>query len=156
MKLPCFAGVDFDKFRRIECNVTESRFSPWFDILWNEQSDDYKIWKFLYKKLLQFNEKTKEYFRSELDDFDGNNTLGTLIRGTDYTARKPKYHPVQPKLEDLIAAVKTEYETGKYNKIYVATEEKKIFNAMVEVFGEDKVLTKQKVFYFFHYHLLIV
>lgn len=147
MKLPCFADVDFSKFRRIECNVVGSRFSPWMDILWNKQSDDYRIWRFLYKKLLQFNEKTKEYFRNELADLDGNNTLGTLIRGTDYTATKPKYHPIQPELNDLIAAVKTEYETGKYNKIYVATEEKKIFNAMVEVFGEDKVLTKQKVFY---------
>ena len=51
------------------------------------------------------------------------NILGVLIRGTDYIARKPKHHPIQPKPEIVIQDIKKMNNKNKYNNIFLVTED---------------------------------
>jgi hypothetical protein len=51
------------------------------------------------------------------------NTLGVLLRGTDYIARKPKGHPIPPKTEDVIKDIKILDNKYKYDWIFLATED---------------------------------
>lgn len=62
--------------------------------------------------------------------------LGVYVRGTDYLRLRPKGHPIQPPLEDVMEKVK-EY-VGKYNikKIFLVTEDYGIFEAFKKSFGE--------------------
>ena len=62
--------------------------------------------------------------------FDGNNTLGAFIRGTDYVALKPKGHYIQPTVDDLqekIDEFLSKYEIGK---IFVVTEDYDIYQCL--------------------------
>jgi hypothetical protein len=145
--LPFFCEINCENFQRVECPVVSSVFGPWCDILWNEAGADYKIWRFLYRTFIKYNDHTIAYFDRELGNFDEENTLGTIIRGTDYTATKPRWHPVQPSPDELLAILKHEFASGKYNKIYVATEEQRLYNLIEAEFGQDIVFSKQKTFY---------
>lgn len=43
--------------------------------------------------------------------------LGVIIRGTDYIKLKPKYHPAQPEVDEVITKVRDVIDTGHYKGI---------------------------------------
>ena len=51
------------------------------------------------------------------------NVLGVLLRGTDYIAKKPKYHPKQPDAEMVLKDIKEMNDKNKYDFIFIATED---------------------------------
>ena len=53
------------------------------------------------------------------------NILGVLARGTDYIAMKPKKHPIQPKLSDIISDVKKMDEKYAYDYIFFSSDDEK-------------------------------
>ena len=71
--------------------------------------------------------------------------LGTHIRGTDYVARRPYGHPIQPDLENVIAKCHEMMEKNNCNKIFVGTEDEQIAIKMKKEFG-DAYITNSHVF----------
>lgn len=61
--------------------------------------------------------------------------LGVLVRGSDYTKLKPKGHPIQPTVEQVIDKVKQIISDKDYDKIYLSTEEKGTVETFKKVFG---------------------
>ncbi len=62
--------------------------------------------------------------------------LGVLARGTDYVKSKPRKHPVQPETEQLIAKSKEVMEAYQCDKIYLTTEDRRIYQDFEAVFGD--------------------
>ena len=71
--------------------------------------------------------------------FNGSrNILGVLLRGTDYIARRPRYHPIPPKTEYVIRDVKLLDIKNKYDWVFIATEDDNIRQEFIKGVG-DKV-----------------
>ena len=65
------------------------------------------------------------------------NVLGVSVRGTDYTALKPKGHYVQPELDDVIGKVREYLLTySQIEGIFLTTEDERIYQRFVQEFGE--------------------
>ena len=82
--------------------------------------------------------------------FNGSrNVLGVLLRGTDYTARRPLYHPIPPKTEDVIRDVKLLDNKYKYDWVFLATEDDNIRQAFIKGVGAKVkfILNKSKITY---------
>ena len=62
--------------------------------------------------------------------------LGVLLRGTDYVAEKPKWHPIPPPVEFAASISKIKLREWKCNKIFLATEDKTIIQNFKTFFGE--------------------
>ena len=94
------------------------------------------------------NKKTDEYLQKEEKNIFKPNqrVIGVLCRGTDYTANKPKGHPVQPKVEEVIELAKIKMKEYDCPYIYLATEEKRIEEKFEEEFP-GKILTNKRNYY---------
>lgn len=142
-----FKNADYDKCTRRVCKLKDY-FGPAFIDAFRMDSVEFLAWHAIYKNLVVLNDKTKQYIERDIASisFDGN-TLGTLLRGTDYVALKPQGHPKQPSLDELIYEVKLEVEKKNYSALYIATEEKRIFDAIREAIPEINVIGNQRTYY---------
>ena len=75
---------------------------------------------------------------------DSKNILGVLIRGTDYVAMKPKYHPIQPEPEIVIKDIKKSDADNNYNYIFLATEDDIIREKVIKEFISKIKIYKYK------------
>jgi hypothetical protein len=73
--------------------------------------------------------------------------MGCLIRGTDYITLKPAGHPVQPKPEEIVNKVSDLFESGKYTAVYVATEEKKLYDMVGNAIGVENIRENKRQYY---------
>ena len=119
-------------------------FPNWRDVF---SSERVSVWGAIFQKYIILNEKTKQYVEDEVKNILGKQkVLGVLLRGTDYTACKPKGHPVQPEIDDVIRIIKEKVDKLGCDKIYLATEDSKIERQINEHFP-GKVLINQRVYY---------
>ena len=65
--------------------------------------------------------------------------MGILARGTDYITSRPKGHPIQPTVEQIIKKAKEVAKIKSCKKIYLATEDATIFQKLKETFGDRLV-----------------
>lgn len=72
--------------------------------------------------------------------------LGVKLRGTDYTALKPKGHSKQPEIADVIKKTKSVLKKYNCNKIYLSTEDQTIFKWFKKEFS-DMIVTSEQHFY---------
>ena len=95
----------------------------------------------LYKKYFHFSSQVEQYVQEQYKRIIGNKkcVLGVLCRGTDYTQKKPKYHPVQPSPQMVIEKIYEIQQTRQCDYIYLATEDETILNIFRHEF-EDKLL----------------
>ena len=136
-----------EKYTIIKCPIKDSLFRCSFEEGFYPYSENFPIWSSLYKKFVVFNDQVERYINKEKSELLKEKTLGVLIRGTDYTALKPHGHPIQPELEDIMKYVKKWMYEKEYKNIYVATEEKRLFDEVVECFGSDNVLSNRRTYY---------
>lgn len=106
-----------------------------------------KWWSALYHDYWKLNDTTKDYVEQEVKNIIGNRrVLGVICRGTDYTDCKPKGHPVQPDIKDVIELVSQQFAKLNFDYIYLATEDGRIDKEFKDVFG-DKVLINKRTYY---------
>lgn len=67
---------------------------------------------------------------------NSNNTLGVLVRGTDYIACRPKYHARQPSTETMFKDIKRMLKKNNYDWIFLATEDELIRQKFISEFKE--------------------
>lgn len=75
---------------------------------------------------------------------EGRKTLGVLCRGTDYVNLKPKNHPIQPDVNEMIDKVAEIYRKGCYEYIYLATEDEEVYRRFKEKFENRLRVTEAK------------
>lgn len=106
-----------------------------------------KMWGSLYQKFWKLNKTTKEYIDREVKSIIGKRkVLGVLCRGTDYTECKPKGHPIQPDIDQVILLAEQKMQELNCEYLYLATEDGRIDKKFRDVF-HDKVLINQREYY---------
>lgn len=73
--------------------------------------------------------------------------LGVLLRGTDYIKLRPAGHPVQPKPEEIAEKTRQLFNSGEYSAVYVATEEKKLYDLLGNTVGVENVRENKRQYY---------
>lgn len=76
----------------------------------------------------------------------GKRICGVLARGTDYTIIKPKNHPVQPAVLQLIEKIKNVMYDYACDFVYLATEDEEIFEKLKIEFGDQLLTNEQQRF----------
>ena len=118
--------------------VTDNRFYKTF----KHSFTDNKLNKFAKKYL-----KIKKKFSIEANNFIKKNfnskskTLGIHYRGTSY--KSSANHPFPPTKKQIIDRSKYLITKYKYNKIFLCTEEKEIFQALTKEFGNKICFIKE-------------
>ncbi len=75
-----------------------------------------------------------------------NETIGALIRGTDYTTTQLPGHTIMASPEQVMTKLNELMSTGKYSHIYLATEDIDVLEKMQELCGEKITYIDQKRF----------
>lgn len=75
-----------------------------------------------------------------------NRTIGILIRGTDYTTSHIAGHAIMASPEQVMEKIKEYEATGKYDEIYLSTEDEDILQKMKELCGDRLHYINQKRF----------
>ena len=99
--------------------------------------EEYWMWRKLFQRYFHVKKdimEEAEILKKEW--FHGERVLGVLCRGTDYTNTKPKGHPVQPEISDVIGKVDEVLQRQRCIYVYLATEDDDIYAAFKRQYGE--------------------
>ena len=119
-------------------------FPWWDDIYIPGQRKQYEL---LYARFARLNAQTHDYAKQEAENLlQGRKVLGVLCRGTDYTATRPKEHPVQPEPTQIMERVREVYRQGGYDHIYLATEDGEYDRLFRKEYG-DRLLINKRNYY---------
>lgn len=101
----------------------------------NFTDPSYPITKEVCEKYGQFNENIKKIANQKFKELfnDSENVLGVFIRGTDYVALKPKGHPIQPAVSDVIEKANEWIDQKHIKNVFLVTED----YSYVEKFQND-------------------
>lgn len=141
-----FFEFDREKLDHLPIYETKQRIAtPWGEGYgFFRQEEWFSLLCGLYQNWAVLNEKTADYVRREyVKLLDGKRVLGVLCRGTDFSEGKPKGHPVQPDIGELIREAREMKKKLSCDYLYVASEEKRLVDQMKEAFPE-KVLENRR------------
>lgn len=115
------------------------------DFLYNEKAICF--WREFIEKNMRLNEKMLKYveeMKKSIIPDDANRILGVLLRGTDFTNNRPKNHPICPTVEEAIPDIERIYNSGKFDYIFLASEDQKVVDQMKEHFGNKILMVPQQ------------
>jgi len=100
-------------------------------------------WRKLCKKYIRFKPAVLERLGALQEKTKGKKILGVSIRGTDFVARKPSSHPIQPTSEQVIEKAREVLREKNFDAVYLATEDKNIVAKFQAAFGEKLITLEQ-------------
>ena len=132
----------------VDCEKKNIPFRPGWNAAVDVKSEEYEIWNFLYKKFVKLNAQTKQYVSEEIKNIgQPHKMIGILLRGTDYVTTKPSGHPIQPEPMEIFEKAHELILKKHYEKVYVATDEKKLFLQSIDYFGSNMVRSNKRTYY---------
>lgn len=107
-----------------------------------------RLWQKVYRDFTIPNKTLQSYVDSECAQIfkDTDKVLGVLCRGTDYIILRPKNHPRQPSVDEVVSTCRKWMKKYGYEAIYLATEEKAICERFEKEFP-GKILTNNRSYY---------
>lgn len=101
-----------------------------------------------YQKYFRFKPNVYKYIVDEYNDIikDKGKVLGVIVRGTDYSQGRPRNHPIQPSIDEIITKIKELSLTFKWDYIYLATEEKQFEERFITEYP-NRILTNKRYYY---------
>lgn len=111
----------------------------------NNKDGKLEYWRKLAHQYIRINPTVLKHINDEYRQLFSENdrVLGVLVRGTDYIAKKPYIHPVQPQPSEVIEKCKTVMAEQNCNKLFIATEDKSVLMMFEKEFG-DRCLTNKR------------
>ena len=111
-------------------------------------TEEMKRWHNIFSKNIRANDIVKKYCNEQYSKLISDNdvVLGVLSRGTDYINNKPHNHPVQPLPEQIIQKSSEFMQKYGCNKVFLATENKRIWDAFHTEFGDKLITNDHKLF----------
>lgn len=105
------------------------------DCDWQKLNND--GWVRIFKKYIKLNRKFEEEMNILWTEIvkDHNKILGVKARGTDYNQLKPSGHNIQPSIDEIFNVIDTYMQEIMYDGIYLATEDRVIFEAFHNRYG---------------------
>lgn len=98
---------------------------------------DYIILAEQYKRHVKLNDKTQRYITNSIS-FLSDRTLGVHARGTDYALGLAR-HPKIITIEEYLNKAKEMFSSGRYDKVFLATEDENILSVFQNEFGTKLV-----------------
>ena len=126
--------------------VPSKKYTIYVDALYSSEKKlaSYRHW---YNSFIHFNLQTQEYVEQKYKEIFpiGEKVLGVLARGTDYLEVHPKGHPVQPQPEVIINKAQSLMQEKKYQYLFLATEDQKIYDLFKQQFHDKLLCVGQKL-----------
>lgn len=99
-------------------------------------------WREMFRKYLKFNKASEEYVQnmfSQIYPSEQERVLGVIGRGTDYNNPKARMvpRPMDPAI--FLANVEQQFVRGKYDKIFLATEDAQVFDLFMQSSLKDYI-----------------
>lgn len=139
------AGVTFEQIKnKTNKIVLENPTGPsdLFELL--AAPEVVKYWRKLCEKYIHCHASVSEIIQKYEREFAGGDRfLGVLARGTDYL-NPAVQHALMPPLKELLAGAKELMERNQCNRVFVATEDEEILQAMKQEFGDELLFVDQK------------
>lgn len=102
-------------------------------------------WRTMIKNYMNFNKNTTAFLEERYEKVvRGKSVLGVLCRGTDYIQLRPKEHPIQPTVTEMIEKVREIQSKKGYEVIYLATEDQEIYECFQAEFGDQLIGSMDK------------
>lgn len=73
-------------------------------------------------------------------EFDGLDTAGFYLRGTDYAVLKPQKHAIQPNVALAIRKMNQVISKYGFSRIFLVTEDKRIFDEVKNYYGDCLII----------------
>lgn len=144
-KQPFDGVIENDKAQYMVCPIKVHCIIPKIQDAFDADKVDF--WNRIFREFVVFNDDCQKYVDDEVVQIlQGKKVVGCLIRGTDYTKLKPKGHPIQPSVAELICKIKDVMETNDLDYVYLATEEKKFADEIKDKFPGVVLENKRKYF----------
>ena len=141
-------NTDITGFEQKVCDVPHCELRVDMQMVHTPGNWKHQLFRMLYRRFIRFNQETLSYIEDEIKTVgDPSRMLGVLIRGTDYIKLRPEGHPVQPKPEEIMEQVKSFFQSGKYHAVYVATEEKKLYDMVGSAIGMQNIRENRRQYY---------
>lgn len=142
------AGISYNEIKNQKNKVIiENPSGPSIASYMDENPKAHKYWKYIAQNYILFNSEMKNIISKYASDiFDGSKVLGVMLRGTDYTRKTAMSHAIQPDVKTVISEIKDVIEKYSFNKIFLASEDKKLFDTITKEFGEIVYSIPQKRF----------
>lgn len=118
---------------------------PYLDIRFlTGETGELAYWRRLTQKYMKLSDEAKRAVQKEYDNLfeKGDKVLGVKCRGTDYSAGKPKNHPIQPTPEQALQKAEEIFQRQDCTKVFLATEDAAFYKIFREKFG-DKLITNK-------------
>lgn len=133
-------ALDSKQYEVIESSSIISRPDLSMDFFTNETA--IMFWRDFVKSYISVSDSVSEMVEKYQDELIGDSKeyesmVGVLARGTDYFTRKPKGHPVQPAIGEIIQEINKMMIENNCSRIYLATEDKEIFEKLRTEFGNQ-------------------
>ncbi len=95
-------------------------------------------------------EKEVAAFFAEQKQSGNNRILGIKLRGSDYVKTRPKYHPIQPTIDEAIGVIENKISEWKeegctYDAIFLATEDQSIADGILKHFPNVILHDSQRI-----------
>lgn len=113
-----------------------SKNGPHFYIFTNNKKREY--WHNLAKKYIPIKDEIlkEANFKYKVLFHNSTNVLGILIRGTDYIAKKPSHHSIQPTPEMVFKDISKMEKKYKYKWFFITTEDDLIREKFINEYGK--------------------
>ncbi len=122
---------------------------PYLDIRFlTGETGELEYWRKLARKYIILSDRASEFVDAEYDRLfhKEDRVLGVKVRGTDYAAGKPKNHPIQPTPEQAVEKAEEIFKEQGCTKIFLATEDAKLYDIFLKHFGDRLITNKKKYF----------
>lgn len=103
----------------------------------------------IFNKYVKFNEITEKFVDNDYKTIAQNHNktpawLGVLVRGTDYTLKRPSGHFVQPEIFSIINQSELTMKKQNCSSLYLATESQEVYDAFKSEFKSNLITNTDK------------
>lgn len=135
----------YDNYQGCIEDVLHRKYAASYNIVFDR--DKLNVYRYIYNNVCVISEKTRSYIDSTKDKMMWpikGKILGVSYRGTDFKTLKPKGHPIQPSVEELME--KVEEFMNEYEYIYITSDEKKVIEQFKQRYPR-RVLAMDREYY---------
>lgn len=101
-------------------------------------------WRRIHSKYIRINNESQHYIdQIKKHIWKDEKILGVLCRGTDYVRFRPKDHPIQPDIKDVISLSEEIMKKFHCQKVYLATEDISILHIFQERFKDRLIFPRE-------------
>ncbi len=153
-KQPCgYSLADVDKSRKVIIGSGEVPIMfPYLntDFLYGK-TGELEYWRKQVKKYITLSDEAAKRLEQEYNNLfhRQEKVLGVICRGTDYANGKPKNHPIQPSIENMICKAEEIFKERKCDKVFLATEDTSYYKAFQEKF-QNNLITNNRQYVDYH------